>query len=110
MVLVANKVVSGDAEIGPKDFEASIERRIDVSVPYDPRAAIHAAKLGQTFAEASHHGKLGDALMAIALAVRAAAGTDLSGKSAGVGRKSLLSHLDPRTWLAKPERRTGSGY
>ena len=110
VVLVANKVVSGDAEIGPKDFEASIERRIDVSLPHDPRVAIHAAKLGQTFAEASHHGKLGDALMEIALAVRAAAGSDLSDKSAGGGRKSLLSRLDPRAWLGKPERRTGSGY
>jgi pilus assembly protein CpaE len=53
IMVVANRVQTGMAEISRADFEASIERKINVVIPYDIKAAIHCAKLGQTFAEAN---------------------------------------------------------
>jgi pilus assembly protein CpaE len=104
VVLVANKVQAGACEIDARDFEASIERRIDFTIPFDTRAAIHAAKLGQTFAEANHNGRLGDVLHEIALAVQATGDTDLAAQIARGPRKSLLARLDPRQLLGRRKR------
>lgn len=48
VILVANKVQPSLAEITRADFEASIEAPIQLSIPYDLKAASMAAKLGQT--------------------------------------------------------------
>jgi pilus assembly protein CpaE len=47
----------GTLEISRKDFEGSIERRIDFVVPYDQKLAAQAAKLGKTLAEAGKGSK-----------------------------------------------------
>ncbi|MCP3730143.1 pilus assembly protein CpaE [Sphingomonas sp. MG17] len=53
VIVVANRVpASGVLEISRKDFEGSIERRIDYVLPYDPKTAVQAAKLGKPLAEA----------------------------------------------------------
>ena len=49
VIVVANKVQPGMAEISKTDFEASIERKIDISIPFDQKAATNAAKLGKTW-------------------------------------------------------------
>lgn len=59
VIVVANKVQANALEISRKDFEQSIERKIDISLPYDMRLAAQAAKLGKTLAEVSKSGKLG---------------------------------------------------
>ena len=59
VMVVANRVPpSGATEISRKDFEASIERKIDLVVPLDPKAAVQAAKLGKTLAEAGKSSKV----------------------------------------------------
>jgi pilus assembly protein CpaE len=63
VVLVANRVVtSGAGEISRKDFEASIERKIDFVISADPKVTTQAAKLGKTAAEVGKGTKLGTAL------------------------------------------------
>lgn len=53
MIVVANRVpAGGQLEISRKDFEGSIERRIDYLIPYDLKTAVQAAKLGKPLAEA----------------------------------------------------------
>lgn len=52
-VFVANNVQNGVHEISPADFAASIEAKVEFQIPYDIRAAINAAKLGQTFIQAN---------------------------------------------------------
>ncbi len=53
MVVVANKVQpSAQLEISRKDFEGSIERRIDYLIPFEPKSAVQSAKLGKPLAEA----------------------------------------------------------
>ncbi|MEO9601397.1 pilus assembly protein CpaE [Parasphingorhabdus sp.] len=55
--VVANKVQSNNLEIGRQDFENSIERKIDIMIPYDPKTAAQAAKLGQALVEAGKSSK-----------------------------------------------------
>ncbi|WP_010542615.1 AAA family ATPase [Sphingomonas elodea] len=50
--IVANKVPQPALlEISRKDFEGSIERQVDFVVPFEPKIASQAAKLGKTMAE-----------------------------------------------------------
>ncbi|MET0307249.1 MAG: pilus assembly protein CpaE [Sphingomonas sp.] len=53
VIVVANKVQQAAfLEISRKDFEGSIERKIDVLIPFEPKTASQAAKLGKPLAEA----------------------------------------------------------
>jgi len=63
VIVVANRAVSGAIqEISRKDFEQSIERRVDIVVPLDHKAASQAAKLGQPLAKAATNSKITHAL------------------------------------------------
>jgi pilus assembly protein CpaE len=54
VIVVANRVGATNLqEISRKDFEKSIERKVDVIVPLDVKAAVQAAKLGQPFVKAA---------------------------------------------------------
>jgi len=56
--VVANKVhATGQLEINRKDFEGSIERKIDFVVPFDQKLGAQAAKLGKPLAEAGKGSK-----------------------------------------------------
>ncbi len=65
VIVVANKVQSGGLEISRQDFENSIERKIDIMIPADPKAAAHAAKLGQAFVEAGKSSKATSKIIAL---------------------------------------------
>jgi pilus assembly protein CpaE len=52
VIVVANKAATGAAqEISRSEFEKSIERKVDVVIPLDLKAAAQAAKLGQPLAK-----------------------------------------------------------
>jgi pilus assembly protein CpaE len=52
VILVANQVPSGGGlEISLKDFQDSVERKVDVLFNFDPKIAAQAAKLGKPMAE-----------------------------------------------------------
>jgi pilus assembly protein CpaE len=58
VTLVANRVhASGHLEISRKDFEGSIERKLDFLVPFDQKLAAQAAKLGKPLVEAGKTSK-----------------------------------------------------
>jgi len=57
VIVVANKVQSSNLEISRQDFETSIERKIDILVPNDPKTAAQSAKLGQAFVETGKSSK-----------------------------------------------------
>ncbi|KPP89765.1 pilus assembly protein CpaE [Erythrobacter sp. HL-111] len=100
-MIVANKVQPGVAEISKSDFEASIERRIDFSVPYDIKAASNAAKLGQVFVDANRASKATAAIRQIAERIVGASQDDL--ESVGQEKKSLLGGFDFKSLLAKKD-------
>jgi pilus assembly protein CpaE len=97
-LIVANKVQTGTAEISKADFEASIERKINFSIPYDIKAATNAAKLGQTFADANRSAKAGVAIRDIAKSIMnvgegEAIDSTIKPKSSLLGKFDLKSML-----------------
>jgi pilus assembly protein CpaE len=63
VIVVANKVAPvAVQEISRKDFEKSIERKVDIVIPLDLKAAAKAAKLGQPFAKAAANPKIAQPL------------------------------------------------
>jgi pilus assembly protein CpaE len=106
VILVANKVQSsGVPELSRKDFEASIERKIDFVIPYDPKLAAQAAKLGKPLAEAGKSAKVGHALHALAARLIAASGDADEKEGAEEGSKSLLGKIGGlKLKLPKPKK------
>lgn len=59
ITLVANRVpASPPPEVTRKDFEASIERKLDVIIPADSKAAVLGAKQGKVLVEIAKTGKI----------------------------------------------------
>lgn len=107
-IVVANKVQAGVAEISKADFEASIERKINFTIPYDVKAAANAAKLGQTFAEANRASKAGGVIRDLAQAIMGASDVDAAAP-AEPAKKSLLGKLDLKAMLAPKKQKAPAG-
>ncbi len=58
VIVVANQVQAAIQEVSRKDFEHSIERKVDIVLPLDAKAASQAAKLGQPLAKVTKSAKL----------------------------------------------------
>jgi pilus assembly protein CpaE len=94
ILVVANKAQTGVAEIARKDFEHSIERQIDMVLPYDAKVATQAAKLGKTIAESGRASKLGQAFLALSKLIASSGPTEAIDKiTAKKGGGSLISRL-----------------
>jgi pilus assembly protein CpaE len=92
VLVVANRVPpAGVAEISQKDFEISIERRVDLILPLDQKMAAQAAKLGKPLAEVARGGKIGPLLGGFA--ARLIASIESSDPANTGGTRSLLGKL-----------------
>jgi pilus assembly protein CpaE len=101
VVVVANKIASGIVEISRKDFETSIERKVDVVIPFDVKAASQAAKLGQPLAKATTSAKIAQPLAQLVnLTTSAVAAEDDHDEEADAS-VSLMAKLNLKTLLAK---------
>ena len=105
VIIAANKVQAGMCEIGKADFEASIERKINFSIPYDVKSAINAAKLGQPLAEANGSAKAGQVMRDLA---RLVLGVSVASETAQQGKKALLGRFDFKAMLSRKERTPGT--
>ena len=93
VIVVANKVASGVQEINRKEFEKSIERKVDIVIPLDLKAAAQAAKLGQPLAKGAGSSKVvGPMSQLVTMAVSAVDGSE-EGASEAEGKTSLLGKL-----------------
>jgi pilus assembly protein CpaE len=106
LIVVANRVPTGALEISRKDFEGSIERKIDYVIPLDAKTAVQAAKLGKPLAEAGKNVKALAPLADIATRVIAItdSGEEVSrdkGKSKAGKGGSLLGKLTSSMKLAR---------
>lgn len=64
VLLVANKVpAAGQEEVGRKEFENSVEHKVDAVIPFDAKVASQAAKVGKPIAEAAKGAKIGLAMV-----------------------------------------------
>ena len=104
-IVVANKVQPGAAEISKADFEASIERKIDVVVPFDQKAAANAAKLGKTFVEANGGSKAAGAMKQLASRIIGIGGDEDAETEAVAGKKSLLGGIDLKGLMPKKKEK-----
>lgn len=97
VLVVANGVfTSGTPEISRKDFEGSIERRIDHVVPFDQKLAAQAAKLGKPLAEVGKNAKTVTPLIELLAAVTSsidASDADDAGGKATKPKSSLMGGL-----------------
>lgn len=96
VIVVANRVMTtGPTEISRKDFESSIERKVDYVIPFDAKVVTQAAKLGKTVAEAGKGTKVGAAIAELVDRL-SAVGEDgpVTAEDAGKkGKSSLLGKL-----------------
>jgi pilus assembly protein CpaE len=98
-LVVANRVQAGGLEISRKDFESSIERGIDLLIPYDSKATAQAAKLGKPIVDAVRSSKVSTGIISLTEMINssdaneepAEAPKEASKKSMIGGFKSLLS-------------------
>ncbi len=102
-IVVANKVQAGVAEISKADFEASIERKIGFTIPYDIKAATNAAKLGQTFADANRSAKAGVVIRDIAKTLMGVGDGEIF-DTAIKAKPSLLGKLDFKSMLSSKSK------
>ena len=110
VVVVANRVQPvAQLEISRKDFEGSIERKIDFSIVFDQKLAAQSAKLGKPFAEAGKGSKT--ILPIIDLATKLMAGGD-SAESIDTGGKkkpaakgtSLVGKFDFKALVSRKKK------
>lgn len=64
-IVVANKAQAGGIEISRKDFESSIERKIDLLIPLDSKATAQAAKLGKPLVDSVRSSKVAAGIVAL---------------------------------------------
>ncbi|MEA3065928.1 MAG: pilus assembly protein CpaE, partial [Sphingomonadales bacterium] len=102
VLVVANRVPSGAQEISRKDFEQSIERSVDIVIPFEPKAAAQSAKLGQPFAKVATSAKIqGPLTQLVNLAVSTVEGLEGGSDKAAEPPRSLLDKLNLKGLVAK---------
>ena len=90
LFVLANRMhAGGQLEINRKDFEGSIERKIDYLVPFDQKLASQAAKLGKPIVEVGKTSKTIAPILALATAL-ASAVPDASTEGVKAKGKSLM--------------------
>ncbi|TIX51321.1 pilus assembly protein CpaE [Alteraurantiacibacter aquimixticola] len=106
-LVVCNKVQAGASEISKADFEASIERGVNYMIPYDQKAAVNAAKLGQTFVEANRSAKSTSVIKDIANAIVGVSEDEGSLQDAGKSG-SLMGKFDIKSLLSSKKDKAGA--
>jgi pilus assembly protein CpaE len=102
VLVVANRVPSGAQEISRKDFEQSIERSVDIVIPFEPKAAAQSAKLGQPFAKVATASKINGPLTNLVnLCVSTVESQEGGADKAPDTPKSLLDKLNLKGLVAK---------
>jgi pilus assembly protein CpaE len=64
-IVVANKVQTAATEVSRKDFESSIERKIDLVLPFDAKATAQAAKVGKPLVDGARGSKVSAGIIAL---------------------------------------------
>lgn len=94
VIVVANRApATSMQEISRKDFETSIEHKVDHIVPFDQKLCTQAAKLGKTMAEAGKGSKTVSALTDLSGQLLAQFDDDKADRPRGAAGGSLLATL-----------------
>jgi pilus assembly protein CpaE len=104
VIVVANRVPSGAPEISRKDFEQSIERKVDVAIPYEPKAAAQSAKLGQPFAKVATASRVAGPLSQLVMLTTSTVENPEAEKKPVELNKSLLGKFNLKGLVAKKSK------
>ena len=107
VIVVANKVQSAIQEVSRKDFEHSIERKVDIVLPFDAKAASQAAKLGQPLAKVTKSAKLTQPFAELLSQAVDHASAD-SAEQAAPKSGSLLGKLNLKSFVPKKAKEASS--
>lgn len=100
ILIVANKIQATAVEISRKDFEGTIERKIDLMLPIDAKAMAQSAKLGQPVVEAVRGSKVSAGLATLAEMIQGTAAEVVEeGADPTKAKKSMLGGF--KSLLAK---------
>jgi pilus assembly protein CpaE len=90
VMVVANRLhAGGQLEINRKDFEGSIERKLDYVVTFDQKLAAQAAKLGKPLAEAGKNSKTVAPIVALATEIASTVDDGVADDDAAKPRKGI---------------------
>lgn len=104
--VLANRVHPGaQQEVLRKDFEGSIEHKIDVAIPYDHKLAAQAAKMGKPMAAIGKSSKTIAPLAELANRLLAATGDDPVPLNGSAGRGGSLLARITELVAKKPTRK-----
>ena len=104
VIVVANKMMGSVQEVSRKDLEHSIERKIDVIIPFDPKASMQSAKLGQPLAKSTKSSKLTHPLMQLLTLTLEQTSSEEEGEAKGKGKAgggSLFEKINFKALVAK---------
>jgi pilus assembly protein CpaE len=93
VIVVANKTLTSGQEVTRKDFEHSIERKVDIVVPFDAKTATLSAKLGQPLAKATKSTKLSQPLAQLLTQTLEQVSAEEGAEAPPSGSTSLLGKL-----------------
>lgn len=106
IIIVANKVNSSNNEISRKEFESSIDQKIDFIIPADYKAATQASKLGQTLIAAAPNSKASNVIVKIAEAILGSVADTDSQDEVSKDKKSMMKSLSGfKSILSKKEKK-----
>lgn len=108
VIVVANRVQVAVQEVSRKDFEHSIERKVDIVIPFDAKSASQSAKLGQPLAKVTKSAKLSQPLgQLLSQTVDQSAAEGAPEPAAPKSGGSLLGKLNFKAFAArKPKEAT----
>jgi pilus assembly protein CpaE len=104
-VVVNRNGMGGATELSRKEYEASIERKVDHVIPFDAKVATQAAKLGKPLADAGKGTKTAQVLQDISKQVLSVVEGDDGDTAVAKSSKSLFSKIsDFRSLLPSKEK------
>ena len=94
ILVVANKVQTAATEVSRKDFETSIERPLDLVLPFDSKSTIQAARAGKPVVEGAKGSKVAAGIVSMVDMIKDATMIDTSAEGEGKdGKKKKISML-----------------
>jgi pilus assembly protein CpaE len=97
ILVVGNKIQSSGTEVSRKDFETSIERDLDLALPFDCKSTIQSSKAGKPIVEGARSSKVGTGVASLVDMIKSATAIEGEGEGDakdGKGKKpSMLSGL-----------------
>ena len=87
ILVVANKVQTAATEVTRKDFETSIERPLDLVLPFDSKSTIQAARAGKPVVEGAKSSKVSNGIVTMVDMIKDATATENGAEGEGKDSK-----------------------